>query len=1088
MPHFEDEGTPEQIAGSEGNSAGPQAGSGARLADFSIRYPVTICMIFVSLLTLGLISSAKIPLVLLPDVNAPLLNVWVPYPNATPAQIQESITKPLEEGLATIQGVQRMSSQSSDAYASVQLTFGFDKDINVVRSEVREKLDQIRGELPDDVENVWVRNFSTDDIPVIFCAVSSPRNLGSSYDFLDLKVKKPLERIPGVAEVNLYGVARPQIDIDLRADDLKRHNVRVDQLFGQLRTLTTNRSLGRVYDGRTRYDAVSRGRISSIEEIKSFPVGTQGLRVEDIADVTLDTRPPIGGRQLNGNNSIGFEIRKSSDANTVDTVNRIRAKLDEIQRDPAMSGVQMRVFHDAGKEITKSLSGLLYAGSVGAILAVVVLIFFLRRWGATLAIALSIPFCIVSTVGVLYVTGYTLNTLTMMGLMLSAGMLVDNAVVVLESIYQKLEKGMDRVEAARAGTQGVLTAVIAATMTSIIIFVPLIFGETTQFSVFFRNAGAAIIFALLASLFSSLTLIPLAVARVLRVDLRERPRWQQWLIDWTGPIILRIGRVLFRRRNSNFSKIPAARPARRSLTDRYIQLVQWPLRNRVLVGLLLAPALMAGSIWVLKEKVPDNTPDAQEISSLRINYEFSENYHYAKIQRDYVAPAERFLLLNKERLKIKDVFSYYGNDRAGTDVYFDTDNLSLEEMKGIRQTITDEIPVIPGAEIKPGRQEGAENQDWFSASIYGDDPEVLGALASEARRRLLENGEFNRVSTALDQAQEELQIKLDRSLARKYGISAETVSRFLGIVVRASMIGSYSTPQGEVEVWVRIHPDDLQDIGDLKSLVVGAGPGGEEILLSQVADFNIVKTPARLQREDSRTYTRISASFVGEKREEGRKAVSKVMDSLSYPQGYGWSFGFWTLREDKDNQAFLFNLLLALFMVYFVMASLFESLAHPLAIILSLPFAVVGVAWFLLLTGTPFNMMAMIGMLVLIGVVVNNGIVLVDHINNLRREGRPRQQAILEGCRERLRPILMTAATTIVGLIPLAWGDGGLFDMKYFPMARTVMGGLMASTALTLIVLPTYYTLFDDLAVWVKRIWFASDPSKLNPTSEAVGD
>ncbi len=285
-----------------------------------------------------------------------------------------------------------------------------------------------------------------------------------------------------------------------------------------------------------------------------------------------------------------------------------------------------------------------------------------------------------------------------------------------------------------------------------------------------------------------------------------------------------------------------------------------------------------------------------------------------------------------------------------------------------------------------------------------------------------------------------------------------------------------------------VTPLRLLDADQDVNLLVGAGPGGEEILLSQVADFGIVKTPARLQREDRRTYTRVSAFYTGEKREAGREAIRKVMESLSYPQGYGWSFGFWTLREDQDNQAFVFNLLLALFMVYFVMASLFESLAHPLAIILSLPFAAVGVAWFLLLTGTPFNIMAMIGMLVLIGVVVNNGIVLVDHINNLRRGGRPRQQAILEGCRERLRPILMTAATTIVGLIPLAWGDSGLFDMKYFPMARTVMGGLMASTALTLIVLPTYYTLFDDLAIWLKRTWFASDPSRLKPTPEIVGD
>ena len=231
-----------------------------------------------------------------------------------------------------------------------------------------------------------------------------------------------------MAEVKLYGVARSQIEIDLRADDLKRYNVRVDQLLQQLRTLTTNRSLGRVNDGQTRYDTVSRGTISSIEEIQDFPVGDQGLRMKDIADVTLDTHPPVGGRQLNGNRTIGFEVRKSSDANTVETVNRIHATIGEILKDPAMAGISMRVFHDAGEEITKSLSGLLYAGSVGAVLAVLVLIFFLRRWGATLVIALSIPFCILATVGILYVTGYTLNTLTMMGLMLSAGMLVDNAV------------------------------------------------------------------------------------------------------------------------------------------------------------------------------------------------------------------------------------------------------------------------------------------------------------------------------------------------------------------------------------------------------------------------------------------------------------------------------------------------------------------------------------------------------------------------------------------------------------------------------------------------------------------------------------
>jgi HAE1 family hydrophobic/amphiphilic exporter-1 len=658
-------------------------------------------------------------------------------------------------------------------------------------------------------------------------------------------------------------------------------------------------------------------------------------------------------------------------------------------------------------------------------------------------------------------------------------MLVDNAVVVLESIYQKLEKGMDRVTAARVGTQEVITAVMAATLTSIIIFVPLIFGEKTNFSVFFGNAGASIVFALLASLFASLTLIPLAMALLLNVDVKKRSKWQRWMVDRLGPVFLRLGRGVAGWRGRNVQEDGTAREQgpRLTWTDRYIHMVMWPLQHRMLVGLLIVPLVIGGSIWVLMNKVPDNTPEAQSQRDLSISYEFSENFHYVKIVEDYIRPVEAFLLANKEAFKITDVFSNYNNSSAGTRIYFDNDSITIAEMGEIREKIKEGLPVIPGAKIAPG-QGGAQNREWISASLYGDDPRTLAELSAEAKRRLLANPGFSDVYTALDQGREEVQIKLDRELTRKYGISADMVSQFLGIVVRASQLGSYGTPHGEVEIWVQLRQEDLQDLNDLKALVVGGGPTGEAILLSQVADFRIEPTPARLQRENRRTYTEIYAVYTGEKKEEGRAAVSKVMDSLAFPRDYGWSYGFWTQQEQKDDKTFLFNLLLALFMVYFVMASLFESLAHPFAIILSLPFAAVGVAWFLLLTGTPFNMMAMIGMLVLIGVVVNNGIVLIDHINNLRRKGLPRFEAITAGCRERLRPILMTASTTVVGLVPLAWGDSGLFEMRYFPMARTVMGGLIASTALTLVVLPTYYTLFDDLAAWIKRTWYQSNPSR----------
>jgi hydrophobic/amphiphilic exporter-1 (mainly G- bacteria), HAE1 family len=679
--------------------------------------------------------------------------------------------------------------------------------------------------------------------------------------------------------------------------------------------------------------------------------------------------------------------------------------------------------------------------------------------------------------------GKTLNVLSMMGLMLATGMLVDNAVVVLESIFQNLEKGKDRVTAARVGTQEVITAVTAATLTSIIIFFPLVFGKKTNYSVWLADTGTSIIIALLCSLFISLTLIPLGVGKLLRIDVAKKSRWQLWVESEVGPRAQKLlSRITPRRKVSVAQESAVAAPTEedvrhKSVIDRYLIMVQWCLQHRFLCGLLLAPGLVGISFFALK-KVPDNSPEAQDLQNLSIQYEFSENFHYAKIEEDYVTPVEKFLMANKGRFKIKDVNSFYRNNEANTRVHFDKERITLKELMEIRKQIAQELPTIPGAEIKLGRQEGAEAQTWIGMNLYGEDSTTLQALAREARNRLRKTGKFSEIHNDLDRGRQEVQIKLNRDLAKKYNISPESVSRVLGIVVRGQRLRGFRTAEGEVDIWVRLRTSDRENLEDLRSMVVGSGPNGEEILLAQVAQLDIVKTPGLIQREDRRTYTWMFATYSGDKKDEGKKVVTDVMDSLDYPSGYGWSFGFWTKRRDAEDKEFYFNLLLALFMVYFVMASLFESVAHPFAIMTSLPFALVGVAWTLYLTGTPLNIMAMIGLMVLLGIVVNNGIVMLDHVNNLRRQGMPRFQALLHGCRERFRPILMTACTTVVGLIPLAVGTTGIFELRYFPLARTVIGGLVASTVLTLIVLPTYYTLFDDLAIWLKRTWLASNPAR----------
>ena len=1048
----------------------PNQGSGERLARLAIRNPVTVCMLFLSIVVLGTIAVQRIPLMLMPKLDAPIMFVRAAYYNATPDQVLESITKPIEEAIATVPGVKRMNSYSAPDGMSIQVWCGMGADTSLIRSEMREKIDRIRDELPEDLRQIVIRNFSTDEIPILEGTLTADRDLRNDYEFLDSRVKKPLERIPGVGNVELWGTDRKQVDIFLRIDDIKRYGVDVGRLYRSIRGAALNLTLGRVSDGGHRYTAIAKGAIESVDAINQFPIGQHGLVLADIADVVYDQRPRNSGRHHNGSYAVGLMLQKTADANTVDVVSEVLESFDEWAGDPTMDGLAVRWWHNSGDEIHNGLSELVTAGSIGAVLAMMVLFAFLRRLDASLAVGLAIPFSVLTAIGLLYFSGGSLNILSLMGLMLAAGMLVDNAVVVLESIFLRLERGDPPGRAARRGAGEVTVAVIAATSTTMIIFVPLLFDSESQLSIMLGHVGLAIIFALSCSLFISLTLIPLAAAKLLRKGTVSRSAAIGLAKAGEG-VASRLESVLARLRTRGESA--QTPPFMRS----YLRLVVWHLNRRYMVGLIAVPAILGLAIWALVEVVPDNSPDANSVSSIRITYDFSENYHYAKIERDYVNPVEELLHANMERFKLKSTSSGYGNNSAWTRAYLDTENISQDEIGAIRTAIKDALPVIPGATIELGR-EGGSDRNWISANIYGDDPNVLRELSRTARSELLQVDGITEVHTDLTGERDEVRVRLRRDISRKYGISPQTVAQVLGITVRSQRMRDFRTPEGEVELWVGLEPADMQSVDDLKSVVVGAGSSGEQVLLGNVAELGIYRVAGRVARENRRLVAEINAVYRGGRVDQGREAVKAVLDGLPYPAGYNWSYGFWTQQHNEDVQDFVFSMVLALIMVYFVMAALFESLLHPFAIMFSLPFSAVGIVVFLVITGTPFNVMAQIGIIILIGIVVNNGIVLINHINNLRREGLDRHPAILIGCYERLRPICMTAATTIVGLTPLAWGNANLLGMSYFPLARTVMGGLLASTVLTLVVLPTYYVILDDLGRWCRRTWVLSSPSQ----------
>ena len=1051
----------------------PKQASGERMASLAIRNPVTVSMVFLSLVVLGVIGLQRIPLMLMPRLDAPVMFVRADYFNATPDQVLESITEPIEEAIATVPGIKRMMSNSSPNGMWIHIFCGMGADTAQIRADIREKIDQIRDDLPDDLRQIEIRNFSTDDIPILEGTLTANRDLRMAYEFLDARVKKPLERIQGIGTVELWGTARKQVDIYLRIDDIKRHGVDVGQLYRSVQESTLNLTLGRLSDSGQRYTAIAKGAIESVDAVKEFPIGQHGLVLSDVADVVYDQRPRNSGRHHNGSYAVGLMIQKTSDANTVNVVDQVHAAFEEWRADPSMEGLKVEWWHDSGKEIRNGLSDLLKAGLIGAALAIVVLFAFLLRLDASMAVGLAIPFSVATAIGLLYVYGGSLNILSMMGLMLAAGMLVDNAVVVLESIFMRLERGDPAERAARRGTGEVSVAVIAATSTTMIIFVPLIFDSESQIAVMMSQVGVSIILALMCSLFVSLTIIPLVAARLLR----RRGGGASATSD--GPVDSGSETILARLRARG------VRGPTPLFLRRYLRLVTWHLDRRYVVGLLAVPAILSLAGWALVEVIPDNSLDASSVPSIKIEYDFSENYHYAKIERDFVIPVEEVLHANMDRFQLKSTSSGYSNNSAWTRAYLDPERVAPEDVGGIRKSIIDALPVIPGATIELGNESDGD-RNWITANIFGDDPSELRTLAREARTALLNTEGFTEVFTELRGARDEVRVRLRRDVSRRYGISPESVSQILGITVRSQRMRNFRTPDGEVELWVGLDPADVESVDDLRSIVVGAGPSGKEILLGNVAELGVYGVPAQVTRENRRLFAEIQAVYAGGRMDEGRAAFTKAMDSLQYPAGSTWSFGFWTQQQNADVQDFLFNMVLALVMVYFVMAALFESVLHPFAIMFSLPFSVVGIVIFLAITGTPFNVMAQIGIILLIGIVVNNGIVLINHVNNLRREGLDRHSAILIGCYERLRPICMTAATTVVGLIPLAWGTANLMGMNYFPLARTVMGGLMASTALTLVILPTYYVILDDFGRWCRRTWVLSAPH--SATEPASGD
>ena len=999
------------------------------IARYVIRSPVTTLVIIFSIFAVGLISIWRVPLAFLPDVDFPQLNVYVPYPNAVPSQVQEEITRPLEEALSTMSHVKRMYSYSDANSSNIFLEFEWGMDIDVLRVEARERVERIRADLPDDVEHIYVQGFKSTDIPVLVLRVSSGSDLSKSYDLIERKIINPLRQVPGVARVISYGVEKKEISVEFDLDRVMKHSVDVGELLARLAAGNRNVSAGRVEDGPSRYSVRILGDFKTLQELENFPV-RDNLRLLDVANIKYQEPVLNYGRHLNRESAIGIEVMKESGYNTVKVAVDAKKKLEEIGKDPALRGMSILTFHDVSEQILSGLNGLLHSGLIGALLACVVLYFFLRNIPATLAVGLAIPFSAVSACVFIYFAVRSLNILSMMGLMLSVGMLVDNAVVVLESIYRHRQAGASPDESTVVGTREILPAVITSTLTTIIVFLPLTIGAKTEISVWIGETGKTIFAAIICSFIVSVTLIPLFMHRF-------------------GHLV--------HKRPSDFIA---------NLTDRYSRFLAWSLSHRwKMTGMM---GLVFLSMVIPFTKVEKSAFSGTRVESVRIEYEFSENVNYVAAER-FVDTVEKYIEAHGKELHLKSLYSYYSDNTGFTALYPTPDYTDDDNVKEIREKLRRGLPKLPGVKLKLGGFEEGGGSGTINVNIFGDAGPTLVALADEAARRLAYIPELKDIDTEKQKGREEIQVVVDRELTAQTGLSSSRVADAVAMYFRGVPISRFRGPEGEVDIWARVREEDRRNLDNLKSLTL-VSEAGRPVPIASVASFEMERGPATILRQQRKTVAAVNAHYEASDTPKIRAKISRVLSGMSFPAGYSWGYGAFFEQESATQKELLVNMLLALVLVYVVMASLFESVVHPFAIMFALPFAFVGVIWLLFLTGTPFNLMAQIGLLILIGIVVNNGIVLIHHVHQLRESGMERSEAIVTGATRRLRPVLMTAATTVLGLVPLALGRSSVGDAYYYPMARCVIGGLIASSFLTVIIVPGLYAALDDAATKLRRI------------------
>jgi hydrophobic/amphiphilic exporter-1 (mainly G- bacteria), HAE1 family len=1008
------------------------------LPSLSVRRGVTFLMIFIMVVGFGIFSLARLRLDLYPDVSFPLVAVVTQYEGAGPREIEDLISRPIEGAVASVEGAKKVSSTSKQGVSIVMVEFEWGANLKQAEIDVRKFIDMMRDALPDEASNPIVFAINPSLQPVAFMAVRGPYPETKLREIAEEKIEPLLERVNGIAMADTVGGGKREIQIQIDPRRLAAAGVSPAQVVNALRAENVQLPGGSFDQGGWEFNIQTLGKFTSVRQIEEVVVGLrQGVatRVRDVAVVKDSLKEQTRLVRNDGRSGLMMMVRKQSDANTVQAVRGVKKALPEIQR-KAGRGIEISFLFDQGDIIEKSIGNLGSTGLQAVALTFIVLLFFLRAFRPSLIVAASIPLSVLATFSMMDAMGLTLNIISMSGLALAIGMLVDNSIVVQESIYLHADAGKPPAQAAVDGAKEVNMAITASTLTTLVVFLPIIFVPGIAGKMFY-DMTVTVCVSLMVSLLVALTAVPLASSRLLK---RQAVQKQQ------------PGR--FVRALAGFQEW---------MIRTYASNLRWSLHHRKTIFLIvtmlfigvmaLAPRIPreffpkqdSGLIIMQVEGQVGSSLEATEVSIRRMEKIVEEHVPERRTVNMDFGAGEGFIALFSKgshsgimRLKLKDL-----KDRK---------RKQLEIEEDLRRRFS----TIPGITVTSFQPSFLGSAGDLVVQIFGHDLDQTRDVGMRIKEILSRAKGTADVVFSLEAGKPEYDLRLDRGRMAALGLSSAAVSSAVSMVFSGKLATTYQEGGYEYDIRVRGPKDFRLDERNLRGLPI-VTPAGLSVPLSAIASVEPAVGPATITRQDQQRMATVTAAVPGKDLGGVLADVTSKLDRFPWPDGFNYHIGG-TAEDFKDSFKWLgIALLFSILLVYMVMASQFESLLHPFVILFTIPLAFIGVVVILLATGTSLSVTAFIGVLILGGIVVNNAIVLLDYINQLRAQGTELLPAVIEGCKRRLRPVLMTAGTTVLGLLPLALeiGEG---SEGWSPMARTVIGGLTVSTALTLLVIPTFYT------------------------------